>query len=128
MLRYLLETIVVSADDARAAAAGGADRFEVCSALALGGLTPSIGAIRAIRASTDVPIMAMVRPREGGMAYTEGEFSAMLADAEALLEAGANPAIRFVGHAPVGELEYLAVASQDVRRIRETLDRIRETK
>src|SRR5213594_3641848 len=90
MPRYLLETIVVSADDARAAAAGGADRFEVCSALALGGLTPSIGAIRAIRASTDVPIMAMVRPREGGMAYTEGEFTAMLADAEALLEAGAS--------------------------------------
>jgi copper homeostasis protein len=86
----LLETISVSADDARAAAAGGADRFEVCSALALGGLTPSIGTIRAIRASTDVPIMAMVRPREGGMAYTEGEFTAMLADAEALLEAGAS--------------------------------------
>ncbi len=86
----LLETIAVSADDARAAATGGADRFEVCSALALGGLTPSIGTIRAIRASTDVPMMAMVRPREGGMAYTEGEFTAMLADAEALLEAGAS--------------------------------------
>src|SRR5207244_9781726 len=86
----LLETIVSSLDDARAAAAGGADRFELCSALALGGLTPSLGTLAAIKAEIEVPVMFMVRPREGGMAYTEGEFAVMERDADLALEAGAD--------------------------------------
>lgn len=88
--RILLETIVGSLDDARAAAAGGADRFELCSALALGGLTPSLGTLAEIKRELPVPVMFMVRPREGGMAYTEGEFQVMCRDAELALEAGAD--------------------------------------
>lgn len=86
----LLETIVSSLDDARAAAAGGAHRFELCSALALGGLTPSLGTLAAIKAEVDLPVMFMVRPREGGMAYTEGEFAVMQHDAVLALQAGAE--------------------------------------
>lgn len=86
----MLEAIVANLDDARAAAAGGADRFEMCSALALGGLTPSLGTVQAIKREIDIPMMCMVRPREGGMAYLDGEFTAMLRDAELLLEAGAD--------------------------------------
>lgn len=89
-MNVLLETIVSSLDDARAAAAGGADRFELCSALALGGLTPSMGTLAAIKAETPVPVMFMVRPREGGMAYTAGEFAVMERDAALALEAGAD--------------------------------------
>jgi copper homeostasis protein len=86
----LLEVIISSLDDARAAAAGGADRFELCSALALGGLTPSLGTLAAIKAEIKLPVMFMVRPREGGMAYTEGEFAVMEHDADLALEAGAD--------------------------------------
>jgi copper homeostasis protein len=86
----LLETIVSSLDDARAAAAGGADRFELCSALALGGLTPSLGLLEAIKQELATPVIFMVRPREGGMAYTEGEFRVMERDAALALEAGAD--------------------------------------
>src|SRR4029079_12267105 len=86
----LLETIVASLDDARAAAAGGADRFELCSALALGGLTPSLGLLAAIQAELPQPVMFMVRPREGGMAYSEGEYAVMERDAVLALEAGAD--------------------------------------
>src|SRR3954451_19844887 len=86
----LLEVIVSSLDDARAAAAGGADRFELCGALALGGLTPSLGTLAAIKLETRVPAMFMVRPREGGMAYTDGEFAVIERDAELALEAGAD--------------------------------------
>jgi copper homeostasis protein len=88
--RILLETIVSSLDDARAARAGGADRFELCSALALGGLTPSLGTLAAIKAEMSTPVMFMVRPREGGMAYTEGEVAVMERDAELALEHGAD--------------------------------------
>jgi len=90
MTRVLLEVIVSSLDDARAAAAGGADRFELCAALALGGLTPSLGTLAAIKAESSVPVMFMVRPREGGMAYTDGELTVMERDAELALGAGAD--------------------------------------
>ena len=88
--KILLEIIVASSDDAIAACAGGADRFEVCSALALGGLTPSLGTVKAIKEAVDVPAICMLRPREGGMAYGQGEFKAMLKDAEHFLDAGAD--------------------------------------
>ncbi|HEU4754557.1 MAG TPA: copper homeostasis protein CutC [Armatimonadota bacterium] len=86
----LLETIVSSLDDARAAAAGGADRFELCGALAVGGLTPSLGTLQAIKEAVNVPVMCMVRPREGGMAYTDAEIAVMERDAALALEAGAD--------------------------------------
>lgn len=89
MKTILLETVISSLDDARAAAAGGADRFELCSALALGGLTPGLGTLERVAAEVPVPIMCMVRPREGGMAYTAGEADQMTRDAELVVGAGA---------------------------------------
>lgn len=85
-----LEIITASLDDARAAAAGGADRFELCSALAVGGLTPSLGTLAAIKAELPTPVMCMIRPRQGGMAYTEAEFEVMRRDAAYAVEAGAD--------------------------------------
>jgi len=85
----ILETVVASLDDARAAAAGGADRFELCSALALGGLTPGLGTLERVAAEVPVPVMCMVRPREGGMAYSAGETDQMFRDAELAVGAGA---------------------------------------
>ena len=102
--RILLETIVSSLDDARAAATGGADRFELCSALALGGLTPSLGTLAAINAEVAVPVMFMVRPREGGMAYTEGELAVMERDAALALEHGADGLV-FGFLTPDGEVD-----------------------
>lgn len=88
--RILLEVIASSLDDALAAAEGGADRLELCSALALGGLTPTLGTLHAVKARVQIPIMCMLRPREGGMAYSDREFDVMRRDAELLLEAGAD--------------------------------------
>jgi hypothetical protein len=57
----LLEVIVQTVDDARAAEAGGADRLEVVRDINRDGLTPSIDVLRSIRAATRLPLRVMVR-------------------------------------------------------------------
>ena len=84
-----LEICCGSAGDAVEAKKAGAPRVELCSALFLGGLTPSIGEVLVAK-KCGVSVMAMVRPREGGFCYTDVEFETMLADARAMLDAGAD--------------------------------------
>ena len=90
MSSVLLEVCCGSADDVIQAKLGGADRAELCSDLFHGGLTPTVGSLRVAKRETGLPIMAMIRPREGGFCYTEAEFATCLEDARALLEAGAD--------------------------------------
>ncbi len=84
-----IEVCCNTAADAFAAKQAGAARVELCSALALGGLTPSIGELSAARRA-GIEIAAMVRPREGGFCYNGIEFETMRIDADALLRAGAD--------------------------------------
>jgi len=77
--RTQLELCVEDMTGLTAAAAGGADRIELCSSLVVGGLTPSTGFMRAA-ARSGVPAMALVRPRAGGFVYTDDEIEVMLAD------------------------------------------------
>ena len=90
MPHILIEACCGSADDALEAARGGADRVELNAALFLGGLTPSAGSLRVLRRASGIPVMAMLRPREGGFCYTDAEFATMLADGELLLSCGAD--------------------------------------
>jgi copper homeostasis protein len=87
--KFLLEVCVGSLDDALAAKRGGAHRLELCGALELGGLTPSIGLVEQVVAQAGLPVVVMVRPRAGGFAYSPREFDTMLRDAERVLAAGA---------------------------------------
>ncbi|WP_040878931.1 copper homeostasis protein CutC [Kaistia granuli] len=82
-----VEICVDTADGLSAAIRGGADRIELCSALALGGLTPSPGLMR-IAAKTGVPTYAMIRPREGDFVFTPGELDQMRRDIDAARSAG----------------------------------------
>ena len=86
----LLEICCGSVDDALAAQAGGADRIELNSALFLGGLTPSVGAVIEVKRQVTIPAMVMIRPRVGGFHYTDAEFATMRADAEQLVAHGAD--------------------------------------
>jgi copper homeostasis protein len=88
--RILLEVCVASVDDALVAVAGGADRLELNSALALGGLTPPAGLMAEVRSRATVPIVAMVRPRPGGFCYSPTDFDVMLRDTRELLSAHAD--------------------------------------
>jgi copper homeostasis protein len=86
----LLETIVLSLDDAIAAERAGADRFELCSALSLGGLTPTPGLLQSVKDACRLPVMCMIRPRQGGMFYSDADFKVMMRDAEIALENSAD--------------------------------------
>jgi len=77
----------------RAALEGGADRVELCSGLEAGGLTPSIGLIKAaveIAKSTKMLVHVLIRPREGDFLYTEDETEVMISDIDSAREAGAD--------------------------------------
>ena len=86
----LLEVCVDSLASARAALAGGADRLELCSALAVGGLTPYAALLRQIRAESRVPVRCLMRPRPGDFLYTEDELALLCAQMPALRTAGAD--------------------------------------
>ena len=88
--KVLIEVCCGSIDDVLAAAAGGADRVELNSAFFLGGLTPSLGTLQECKARVGIPVIAMVRPRYGGMCYSDAEFATMLRDAAIFVEAGAD--------------------------------------
>ncbi|WP_435141804.1 copper homeostasis protein CutC [Pseudopelagicola sp. nBUS_19] len=82
-----LEVCVDDHDDLATAIRLGVDRIELCSALELGGLTPTTGLIDQARYS-DVPIYAMIRPRAGNFIYSEAEVQRMEQDIETVRIAG----------------------------------------
>lgn len=86
----LLEVCVDSLTSSRAAIRGGADRLELCSALALGGLTPYVQLLRQIRAESNIPIRCLMRPRAGDFFYPAEEIELMAAQIRDLKDAGAN--------------------------------------
>ena len=86
----LIELCTGSIEDVILAAELQIDRIELNSGMAVGGLTPPAGLVAAARRTFSGPIIAMVRPREAGFAYTDAEFTQMLDDCEFLLAAGVN--------------------------------------
>ena len=102
--RFLLEVCIASPRDALEASRAGADRLELNSALELGGLTPSAGLVGEVLRVTDLPVIAMVRPRAGGFCYDAEEQRVMLRDAEALLEQGVA-GIAFGALTPAREID-----------------------
>lgn len=90
MKNALLEICCGSIDDAIEAEAGGADRVELCSALFLGGLTPSLGTILETKSRLKIPVMVMIRPRAGGFCYSEAEMASMERDVEVTVANGAD--------------------------------------
>ena len=86
----ILEVCVDSYASAMAAIAGGADRLELCSALAVGGLTPSPALLRQIREVSNIPVRCLMRTRGGDFLYTPEEIRQMAMEISMLKEAGAD--------------------------------------
>lgn len=110
MSRISLEICVDDAAGIDAARAGGADRIELCAALALGGLTPSAGLI-ALAAAGPLPVMAMIRPRAGDFHWSAPERRAICAEIATMRAAGLAGVV--IGASlPDGRLDGGALAEQ----------------
>ena len=87
-LRPVIEICVEGVDGLLAAQAAGADRVELCASLVEGGITPSLGTVRASLEGATIPFHVIVRPRGGDFLYSDAEYRSMLADVSALRELG----------------------------------------
>jgi len=101
--RILLEVCVDTPAGLAAAIAGGADRIELCAALALQGLSPAPG-LMAQAANAPIPIYPMIRPRNGDFTYDARDLDAMRRDIDAAREYGLAGVV-IGANRPDGELD-----------------------
>lgn len=81
----MLEVCAANLASVLAAVRGGAERIELCQALSLDGLTPSLGLVRHVRESfATLRTHVLIRPREGDFVYTAREVQVMEQDILAL--------------------------------------------
>lgn len=83
-----IEIVVQDPAGARIAHEAGADRVELCSALGVGGLSPTLGLVKACVA-VGIPVHALIRPRAGGFVYTPEEVAVVASDIADVIAAGA---------------------------------------
>lgn len=86
----ILEICAGSVESAIAARDGGAKRIELCTALEIGGVTPSAGLIAEARKIDGLVLNVIIRPRGGDFLYNEYEIACMLQDIRTCKELGAD--------------------------------------
>jgi copper homeostasis protein len=94
----IVEICVDSIDSALIAEKSGANRIELCSALALGGITPSWGLIEKAVQKLSIGIHVLIRPRGGDFTYSESEIDLMIADIEMAKSLGVKGIVSGVLH------------------------------
>lgn len=99
----ILEVCVADAQSLAAAVEGGADRIELCSALELGGLTPSRGMMD-IAAEAGISTYVLIRPRPGDFVFDSDDYGAMLSDIDAVHEVGLDGVVLGCSR-PDGEID-----------------------
>lgn len=76
----LVEVCANSLESAVNAEKAGAHRIELCSELAVGGITPSYGLLKSVREQVSIPVHVLIRPRGGDFTYSKDEFEIMKTD------------------------------------------------
>ena len=103
-----IEVCIDNLESLHNALSGGANRIELCSSLALGGLTPSFGMMKQAAKISSVPVYAMIRPRQGDFIFDYDDILCMLEDIEACANAGLNGVVLGV-LTPDGEIDMPAM-------------------
>lgn len=88
--QVLIEICADGIESAIAAQKGGAHRIELCSALSIGGLTPSKGLMESVISHLKIPVNVLIRPREGDFLYSQLEYDVIKSDILAARQAGAS--------------------------------------
>lgn len=81
----------------------GADRIELCSGLALGGLTPSAGLVEWALTWGQTPVHVLIRPRAGDFEFDDATRSLMLLEVASVLDQGAHGVV--VGATRAGQID-----------------------
>ena len=84
----LVEVCTNSLQSGLNAEKAGADRIELCSELAVGGVTPSYGLLKSAKERLSIPVHVLIRPRGGDFTYTDTEFDVMKKDLQLCVELG----------------------------------------
>lgn len=84
----LVEVCANSLQSALNAQKAGAHRIELCSELAVGGITPSYGLLKSVRERISIPIHVLIRPRSGDFTYPADELKIMKEDIALCVELG----------------------------------------
>ncbi|WHU04135.1 copper homeostasis protein CutC [Sphingomonas sp. NIBR02145] len=84
---FMLEICIDTLAGIDAAIEGGADRLELCAALAVGGLTPPLSLVTRA-AAAPIPSHLLCRPRDGDFCYGPAEAAMVADDIRLAAEAG----------------------------------------
>ncbi len=103
----LLEVIVTSVEDAIAAEQGGAERLEVISNFAVGGLSPAIELVKDIQNATSIPLRVMLRVNEGFELSNQQEYETLCQSAKAFAALDVDGLV--LGFLRQGELDVTSV-------------------
>jgi len=91
MKRAILEICCGNYRSVENAVEAGAERIELCSALSVGGLTPSYGLMKRVRKNfPGLKVHVLIRPREGNFVYNQDETEEMLNDIQIFRHMGAD--------------------------------------
>lgn len=85
-----IEVCTSSIEDVLRAEKAGATRIELCMAMEVLGVTPTIANYKKAKEISDLPILAYIRPRAGGFVYTDLEFEIMMLEARDFYKHGAR--------------------------------------
>ena len=79
-----------SFQSAKNAEEAGAHRIELCSELAVGGITPSYGLIKQVVEELSIETYVLIRPRSGNFTYTDVEIEIMKNDIQTCKDLGCS--------------------------------------
>lgn len=90
MSNRILEVCTSGIEGVMAARDGGAGRVELCSAMEIGGVTPSAALIKQALKVSGIKVHVLIRPRGGDFLYTSSEIDTMISDVAVARDCGAH--------------------------------------